>query len=70
MTDENHNGIIRRFIAKGSDIGLISRKAVRETQDWMNTYPRKILMGLTPLAALVNQMGEGFLVPPFLEVVV
>ncbi len=69
-TNGNHNGIIRRFIAKGSDIGLVTRKAVRETQDWMNTYPRKILMGLMPLAALVKQMGEGFVLPPFLEIVV
>jgi len=69
-TNENHNGIIRRFIAKGSDIGLVTRKVVRETQDWMNTYPRKILMGLTQLATLVNQLGEGFILPPFLEVVV
>ncbi len=69
-TNENHNGIIRRFIPKATDIGEVSKKSVRHTQDWMNTYPRKILMGLTPLAALVDQMGEGFLLPPFLEIVV
>jgi len=67
-TNENHNGIIRRFIPKATDIGKVSRNTVRQTQDWMNTYPRKILKGLTPLDSLVNQMGEGFLFPPFLEV--
>lgn len=66
-TNENHNGILRRFIPKASDIGLINKKAVRETQDWMNNYPRKILKGLVPLVELVNEMGEGFIIPPFLE---
>lgn len=67
-TNENHNGILRRFIPKASDIGLVSKKAVRESQDWMNSYPRKILKGQAPLADLVKGMGEGFIIPPFLEV--
>jgi IS30 family transposase len=66
-TNENHNGILRRFIPKASDIGLVSKKTVRESQDWMNTYPRKILKGLAPLVDLVKGMGEGFIIPPFLE---
>lgn len=67
-TNENHNGIIRRFIPKGSDIGLVAKRTVRETQDWMNTYPRKILHGLIPLEKLKREMGEEFIIPPFLEV--
>lgn len=66
-TNENHNGIIRRFIPKGSDIGLVTRKTVKGTQDWMNTYPRKILGGLTPLEKLKREMGKDFIIPPFLE---
>ncbi|MCX7028457.1 MAG: IS30 family transposase [Spirochaetes bacterium] len=69
-TNENHNGILRRFIPKAADIGLVSKKAVRHTQDWMNTYPRKILDGHTPLKQLMNDMGEGFIIPYFLEVTV
>lgn len=69
-TNENHNGIIRRFIPKATDIGEVSKKSVRHTQDWMNTYPRRILMGSTPLAALVGQMGDGFNLPCFLGIVV
>lgn len=68
-TNENHNGIIRRFIPKASDIGNLSLKAVRRTQDWMNTYPRRILNGLTPLAALVTLKGDGFILPPVLKVI-
>jgi len=67
-TNENHNGILRRFIPKATDIGLVSKNVVRHTQDWMNTYPRKILDGHTPLKYLVNDMGEGFIIPDFLEV--
>jgi len=67
-TNENHNGILRRFIPKGSDIGLVSKKTIRETQDWMNTYPRKILGGMTPLSRLKAEMEKGFIVPLFLEV--
>ena len=67
-TNENHNGILRRFIPKGTDIGRVSKKAVRGTQNWMNTYPRKILKGQVPLDDLVNGMGKGFIIPSFLEV--
>ena len=66
-TNENHNGIIRRFIPKGGDIGLVSRKTVKGTQDWMNTYPRRILNGKTPLDKPKAEMGKGFIIPPFLE---
>ncbi len=69
-TNENHNGIIRRFVPKATDIGEVGKKTVRQIQDWMNTYPRKILRGLTPLDTLMSQMGEGFILPSFLRIVV
>lgn len=59
--------MIRRSIPKGSDIGLRSEQEVRKIQDWMNTYPRKILGGKTPLGRLKAGMGEGLTAPPFLE---
>jgi len=67
-TNENHNGIIRRFIPKGVDIGDYSKQVVRATQDWMNSYPRKILKGLTPLMALCAELGSEFRTPGILEV--
>ena len=67
-TNENHNGIIRRFIPKGSDIGLEKKSYVRKIQDWMNNYPRKILGGRTPLEALVDELGDKLKIPAFLEV--
>lgn len=48
-TNENHNGIIRRFLPKGTDFAFIKAKEVKGIQDWMNSYPRRILNGSTPL---------------------
>jgi IS30 family transposase len=47
-SNENHNGMIRRKIPKGSNIGVYSAKRVKEVQDWMNNYPRRILGYMTP----------------------
>lgn len=55
-TNGNHNGMIRRSIPKGSDIGLRSEQEVR-----------KLLGGKTPLGRLKAGMGEGLTAPPFLE---
>ena len=67
-TNENHNGIIRRFIPKGSDIGEFTKKTVRRVQDWMNCYPRKILGGMTPRMALQAELGSELCLPRILEV--
>lgn len=44
-TNEQTNGHIRRFIPKGSAISDYSTKDVRDIQEWLNSYPRKILNG-------------------------
>ena len=67
-TNENHNGIIRRFIPKGSDIGKKKKSFIRKIQDWMNNYPRKILGGGSPLETLADELGPGFIIPDLLEV--
>jgi IS30 family transposase len=67
-TNENHNGIIRRFIAKGSDIGLVKKNNIREIQDWMNNYPRRILGGRSPLKAVSEEFGLDFSIPQIMEV--
>jgi len=67
-TNENYNGIIRRFIPKGSDIGSWSKRSIRKIQDWMNNYPRKILNGNSPLRVLAEEIGDEFIFPRFLEI--
>ncbi len=56
-TNENCNGIIRRFLPKGTDFAFIKAKEVKEIQDWMNTYPRRILNGSTPLQSFKKAFG-------------
>ena len=48
-TNENHNGMIRRFIPKGKSIDDISTDFINRICNWMNTLPRKILNYNTPL---------------------
>lgn len=47
-TNEMHNGIIRRFIPKGTDIDTLSSSVIQRVQRWMNAYPRKIFDYATP----------------------
>lgn len=47
-TNENHNVIIRWFIKKGSPIEKYNIVKVKEIQNWMNNYPRKIFEFKTP----------------------
>lgn len=56
-TNENGNGIIRRFLPKGTDFSRVTHHKVLQIQSWMNNYPRKILNGLSSerfLLGLVN----------------
>lgn len=41
-SNENLNKMIRRFIPKGESIKEYSRNKIKEIQNWMNNYPRKI----------------------------
>lgn len=47
-TNENHNRMIRRWFPKGTDFSKITKKRIKEVQNWMNNYPRKILDWNTP----------------------
>lgn len=47
-TNENHNRIIRRRFPKGTDFDKVSQRKIAELEEWMNTYPRKILGWRTP----------------------
>jgi IS30 family transposase len=55
-TNENHNRMIRRFIYKGLDIDGFTDHEIKQIEDWMNNYPRRILGYNTP-----NQATEACL---------
>lgn len=47
-TNENHNRMIRRWFPKGTDFSGVTKKDIAELQNWMNSYPRKVLNWQTP----------------------
>lgn len=57
-TNENHNGIIRRFIPKGKLIEEISDDLLEHIKEWMNTLPRKILNYRTPEELFENYLDQ------------
>ena len=42
-SNENGNRMIRRFIPKGSDIAEYTHRKIKDIENWINRYPRKIL---------------------------
>ena len=47
-TNENTNGLIRRYFPKGTDFNKITRKEIKRVQDQLNGRPRKVLEYFTP----------------------
>ena len=41
-TNENQNGLIRRLVPKGTDLGTLSPQEVKAAEAWINNYPRKM----------------------------
>lgn len=54
-TNERHNGLIRRFIPKGSTMRLVSREHIKRIENWMNQLPRKILGYKIPKQAFLDE---------------
>lgn len=46
-TNENTNRMIRRFFPKGTDFDEVSAGQVEMVQDWINSYPRPVLGGIS-----------------------
>ncbi|ACD25044.1 transposase [Clostridium botulinum B str. Eklund 17B (NRP)] len=47
-TNERHNGLICRFIPKGKRISDYGSLDIAFIEEWMNTFPRRILNYKTP----------------------
>ena len=47
-TNENTNGLIRRFLPKGTDFNTITDEKLREIENNLNNRPRKVLGFYTP----------------------
>lgn len=46
-TNEQNNGLIRYHIPKGAAIKAYTHAQIKELQEWLNNYPRRVLGGLT-----------------------
>ena len=55
-SNENQNAFIRRFIPKGTPISQYSTQYIKETQDYINNYPRKILGGTSSAKAFRKEL--------------
>ena len=42
-TNENVNGMIRRRLPKGTDFSKVTAEEIAATENWINSYPRRIL---------------------------
>jgi len=42
-SNENFNRMVRKFIPKGADIGKYTHKQIKQIEQWINNYPRRIL---------------------------
>jgi IS30 family transposase len=59
-TNENTNGLIRRYFPKGTELN-VSRRKIKLVQNMLNGRPRKTLQYRTPYEAfsqLLNKKGE------------
>ncbi|HEX8946745.1 MAG TPA: IS30 family transposase [Candidatus Paceibacterota bacterium] len=56
-TNENTNGLIRRFFPKGTDWATVSDEAIARAEYLINTRPRKRHGGLTPVEVFYEETG-------------
>ena len=55
-TNENTNGLIRRFFPKGTDFNNITLKQIKEVEYSLNSRPRKVLGYKTPAEKLSEEI--------------
>ena len=56
-TNENTNGLIRRFLPKRTDFNLVTDEKIKFIENALNNRPRKILNYYTPNEALLRELN-------------
>jgi transposase, IS30 family len=56
-SNENSNGLFRRYFPKGTDFGKIKNHEIAEVEYLINTRPRKRFGGLTPCEVFYQKTG-------------
>jgi len=57
-TNENGNGLIRRFLPKKTDFDTISDEEIQQIKNWINHRPMKCLGFRTPYEAFVDELSR------------
>ena len=57
-TNENHNGLLRRYIPKGKSLKQYSSNQIQRFTQKLNHLPRKILKYLTPTEAILLHFNQ------------
>jgi transposase, IS30 family len=57
-TNENTNGLIRRFLPKGTDFNNVSEKQLKSIENNLNNRPRKVLGFKTPNEMMTKEINE------------
>ena len=57
-TNENTNGLIRRYFPKGTDFSQVSEEQLKEVQDKLNSRPRKVLGFRTPYEMMQKEINN------------
>lgn len=53
-TNENTNGLIRRYFPKGTDFNTVTEQQLKHVQTKLNNRPRKVLKYKTPMEILIH----------------
>ncbi len=56
-TNENGNGLIRRFLPKKTDFDQVSTTKIRYIENWINNYPMKCLRYKTPNKVFQDELA-------------
>jgi IS30 family transposase len=57
-SNENFNRMVRKFIPKGADISKYTKKEIRQIEEWINNYPRRILNYLSAREVFEKELGS------------
>lgn len=57
-SNEQMHTLIRRFIPKGSDISQYSKDHIKEIEQWINNYPRRLLDAHSSMQLLKQEVSE------------
>ncbi len=57
-TNENTNGLIRRYLPKGTDFNKIDERSLRIIQEKLNNRPRKIIGFKTPQEMMGSELKK------------